>query len=69
MAKRDQPIITYAEILARAARNFQDEIDIWEKRLKGLLEGEELLEQSTKELRAKLDAIRTLYHIETGSKL
>lgn len=69
MAKKDQPIITYAEILARAARNFQDEIDIWEKRLKGLPEGEELLEQSTKELRAKLDAIRTLYHIETGSKL
>lgn len=67
--KKENPAITHTEILARAARSIELEIADWAKKVEGLPEAEGMLDQATKVLREKLEAVKTLYHIETGSDL
>ena len=67
--KKETPIITPTEILSRAARSIEQEIAGWSQRVEGLPEAEGMLDRATKDLREKLEAVKTLYHIETGSKL
>lgn len=69
MAKKAIPIITHTEILSRAISSI--EADIEERKI--LCEGlptdiqAEMFNKSTEELREKLDALKTLYRIETGA--
>ncbi len=69
MAKKTNPIITHTEILNRAIHDIEGEIESWQLRCEGLPEDlrEKMFDSSTKELRAKLDAMKTLYSIETGT--
>lgn len=68
MAKKATPIITHIEILNRAIYSIKAEIDEWRDRCKGLAkeQADSYFDATTKELRAKLDALKTLYRIETG---
>ena len=66
MAKKTTPIITYTEILARAIRTFEDEIAEWHSKSDSF--PKELIAKATEEPRAKLDALKTLYCIETGTE-
>lgn len=67
--KKDAPIITHTEILSRAARSIELEIEDWERKAESLPGSAGMLGQVTSGLREKLEALRTLYHIETGSDL
>lgn len=67
--KKEVPIITHIEILSRAARSIELEIEDWERKAESLPSSAEMLDQVTKGLREKLEALRTLYRIETGSDL
>ena len=66
------PIITYTEILGRAISSIEAEIEAWRIKCEGLQvppeEKEKMLAASTKELRAKYDALQTLYRYETGTE-
>lgn len=64
---KTNPIITYTEILARAIRTIEDEIAEWHN--KGDNFPQELIAKATEEPRAKLEALKTLYRIETGSDI
>lgn len=66
MAKKTTPIITYTEILARAIRTFEDEIAEWNNKSDSF--PQELIAKATEVPRAKLDALKTLYRIETGAE-
>ena len=65
MAKKATPIITHTEILSRAIKSIEAEIDEWRGRCNDL--ADTYFEVATKELREKLDVLKTLYRIETGS--
>ena len=67
MAKKTTPIITYTEILARAIRTFEDEIAEWHNKSDSF--PTELIAKATEEPRAKLEALKTLYRIETGNEI
>ena len=69
MAKRTSPIITHTEILARATNSIKREIDECRDRCKVFPkeQADTYFDVSTKELREKLDALKTLYRIETGA--
>ena len=71
MAKNTKPIITHTEILSRAIKSIEAEINEWKDRCKGLPkeQAEKYFEAATKELREKQDALKTLYRIETGSDI
>ena len=69
MAKKTKPVITHTEILSRAIQSINAEIDEWQGRCKGLSkeQADAYFEATTKELREKLDALKTMYRIETGT--
>lgn len=71
MAKKTTPIITHTEILSRAIRSIEEEIDKWRSTIDGLpqphMDG--AFDIATKELREKLETLKTLYRIETGAEL
>ena len=67
--KKEQPVITYTEILSRAAGSIERDIAEWQDKAKGLQGAENMLGQYVDGLRKKLDAINTMYRIETGSAL
>ena len=71
MAKKTTPIITYTEILARAMRSIAGEIADWHRKCDSLPEEQKfkMFATATEELRAKMDALKTLYRIETGTDL
>lgn len=68
MAKKATPIITYTEILNRAIRTVEAEIDEWRRRCSGFPqeEREQMFRRATEVLRSKLDALKEMYRIETG---
>ena len=69
MAKKATPIITQTEILSRAISSIKAEIEEWQERTKIFRDerlAESYVDAGTKELREKLDALKTLYRIETG---
>ena len=67
--KKETPVISHTEILSRAAWSIEQEIAGASQMVEGLPEAEGMLDRATKDLREKLEAVKTLYHIETGSKL
>lgn len=69
MAKKANPIITHTEILNRAIKSIEAEIDEWSGRCKGLPkeQAENYFNATTKDLREKLETLKTLYRIETGT--
>ena len=71
MKPKTNPIITYTEILARAIRSIEAEIEEWHSKCASLPQEQRdtMLAVATKELTEKLEALKTLYHFETGSDL
>lgn len=67
MATRNAPIITHVEILCRAIRNIEDEIKNQQEVLGGIPECEAMLKAFINERQPKLEALREMYRIETGT--
>ena len=69
MARKDiTPVITHTEILARAIRCIDADINVWRQRFEGLPEEvvAERLAACTEELSKKREALLQLYYFETG---
>ena len=68
MAKRNDPIITNTEILARAIRSVDEELRELEEKASSLPADmrHQWMEPQAKPLRAKREALNMLYCIETG---
>lgn len=64
--KKEQPVITYTEILARAACSIERDIAEWKEKAGGLKGADGVLRQFVADLQEKLDAVNTMYRIETG---
>lgn len=71
MAKKTTPIITHTEILARAIRSIEGDIEEQQILCDGLPTDikAEMFNKSTENLRAKLDTLKILYRIETGTDI
>lgn len=71
MAKKTTPIITHTEILARAIRSIEEEIDSMKKRCEGRMEEalvKEICDGYTAERLPKLEALKEMYRFETGKE-
>ena len=68
MAKKTTPIITHVEILHLAIRQLETEIENQRSLLAGIPEGEAFLAQYRNERLAKINALKSIYLIETGTK-
>ena len=70
MAKKNTPIITHTEILNRAIRDIEGEISGWAIRCEALppRQREEMFSKSTETLMTKLEALKEMYRIETGTE-
>lgn len=68
MAQNKSISITHTEILARAAQNIEAEIRTWEDKVSGNQEIAEMAVPMLEPLREKLEAVKTLYQIETGTE-
>ena len=71
MKTNTNPIITNTEILARAIRTVEDDIEEWRRKCENFPQDQRdtMFSAATKELAEKLEALKTLYRIETGSDL
>lgn len=69
MAKKTAPIITHTEIISRAIRSITDEIADWLIKCESLPQPirDETIQKATEPLQEKLDALKELYRIETGT--
>lgn len=67
MASKVTPVISHVEILCRAIRNIEDEIKNQEAYMGGIPEREAMLAAFVNERRPKLDALKEMYRIETGT--
>ena len=69
MAKKTAPIITHTEIIALAIRSIESDIaertSMCEKLPKE--QRDTMIAAATRELKEKLEALETLYRIETGT--
>lgn len=70
MAKKTTPIITHTEILNRAIYSVEEEIANWHNKCEGLPQEQKdkMFDYATKELQDKLDALKEMYRIETGTE-
>lgn len=70
MAKKTTPIITHTEILARAIRSVESEIEGRKHLCESLppAQREAMFKVSTEELRGKIDTLKQMYLIETGTE-
>jgi threonyl-tRNA synthetase len=66
MKKKNEPLITHVEILARAARTLQDDIEKWEAKRDVMGSDIDVIIAPIGE---KLHALNTMYKIETGVPL
>ena len=68
--KQPEPIITHVEIYARAIRNISDEIKVWEDRCKDFPQEQRdsIVSKSTAHLLPKLEALKEMYRMESGSR-
>ena len=62
--KKQEPMITYTEILSRAIRQMEAELESWESRMAGK---QDFIEVKREELCPKIEAAKMLYKIETGT--
>lgn len=69
MAKKTTPIITHTEILNRAIYSVKAEIADWHNKCQSLPQPlmDEMIAQATTSLQEKLDALKEMYRIETGT--
>lgn len=67
MAIKNTPIITHTEILCRAIRNIESEIRNQEEYMGGITECEAMLSAYISERTPKLEALKEMYRIETGT--
>lgn len=67
--KPTAPHITHTELLARAARNIEDEIRQWERRAEARPDQGADINSILAPLKDKLEAVNQLYLIETGTAL
>lgn len=69
MAKKSTPIITHTEILNRAIGSITAEIADWYTKCESLPQPirDETIQKATEPLQEKLDALKELYRIETGT--
>ena len=69
MARKVTPIITHTEIIARAANSIERELKELRERCNMLPkeQADAYFVMSAKELVEKLDALKTMYRIETGT--
>ena len=70
MAKKTKPIITHTEIIALAIRSILCDISAMHSMCESFPEEQRgtMLAAATSELDEKLDALKTMYSIETGSE-
>ncbi|MBS5134862.1 MAG: hypothetical protein KHZ05_05405 [Oscillospiraceae bacterium] len=68
MAQKKSFSITHTEILARAAQSIEAEIRTWEDKVSGNQEAAEMVASMIEPLREKLEAVKALYQIETGTE-
>lgn len=68
MKKKSSPVLTHVEIICFAIRAIDMDIGNWVKKFEGLPEDyvAEHLEIATADLKAKREALRSLYLMETG---
>ena len=71
MKNNTKPIITHTEILARAMRTIEAEIEEWRGKCESfpIEQKEKMFAAATKELTEKLETLQTLYRIETGNDI
>lgn len=71
MSVKTKPIITHTEILSRAIRSIEADISDWHQKCEALPQAQKdaMEAAATKELREKLEILKTLYRIETGAEL
>ena len=71
MKTKTEPVITYTEILARAITSVENEIEEWHRKAAGFPkeQRETMIAQATKEPVRKLEALKILYSIETGTNI
>ena len=67
MANKKQPVITHVEILCRAIRSVEEELKSKTAFMGGIPECETALSVFVNEQRQKLDALKEMYRIETGT--
>ena len=67
MAKKNTPLITHTEILCLAIRNLEQELKTKTQYYEGIPECQTFLEAALKELTPKLEALKEMYRIETGT--
>lgn len=67
MAKKTTPIITHTEILCHAIRNIENEIRNQESYMGGIPECGAMLKAYVSERKPKLEALKEMYRIETGT--
>ena len=69
MAKKTTPVITHTEILVRAIKSIEAEIDEWRERCNGLPKDEAIayFNAATEELQEKRAALKSMYLIENGT--
>lgn len=67
MATKEKPVITHTEILCRAIRNIEDEIKTQKSFMSGMPECEAMLTAYVNERISKLEALKEMYRIETGT--
>ena len=70
MAKKTAPIITHTEIIALAIRSIEGDIAERHSMCESFPKEQRdtMIAAATKELNEKLDALKTMYQIETGSE-
>lgn len=66
--KNTVPVITHVEILARAIRTIDQEIEDWRSKCDKLPNAEHLFTDATGELVKKRKALKEMYRIETGGE-
>lgn len=67
MAKKTTPIITHVEILCHAIHNIENEIRNQKAYMDGIPECEAMLRAYVDERTPKLEALKQMYRIETGT--
>ena len=67
MAKKTTPIITHTEILCLAIRSIETDIRNQKEFMGGIPECEAMLENYINDRTPKLEALKEMYRIETGT--
>ncbi len=68
--KKPVPIITHTELLSRACRSLQEELEFWQKKFEAASDfSEEQFHDITDPIEEKIKAIKYMYFCETGTDM